>query len=309
MVRHTVFCQHRNRSQKYKYDDIAIFECGDCALVFTPLRKSQSSGKVLYSNYYKNEVPARFRFGLEYVVRLFRFFRAYKLSTIHPQAREILDIGSGRGLTLYYLKKYYRYQKTVGTQLCKKAVEYSRKTLGLTIYNKDLLRINFGKEKFDLITIWHVLEHVTEPEKYIKKISSLLRKYGKIVVEVPNYNSWTRRLTGKYWLGLDLDYHLTFFTPKTISLLVNKFKLKITKVHTFSLEYSTFISVQSLVSKITKTDQLLFKWLQTKDGNFPIVFHVFLFILLTPICLIINLLLYYSKRGEVILLIAKKTGK
>jgi SAM-dependent methyltransferase len=228
------------------------------------------------------------------------------LYTIHPKAKKILDIGSGRGLTLYFLKKYYGYQKTTGTQLCKSAAEHSRRVLGLEVYNKDFLKINFGKEKFDLISLWHILEHVNEPEKYIARTYSLLEKNGKLVIEVPNHDSWSRKLTGKYWLGMDLDYHLTFFSPESISILLKKYGFEIINIHTFSLEYSTFISVQSIVSRITETDQILFKWLQAKNGNSQAIFHLLLFIILMPLCLLINLLLYPSKSGEVLLVVGEK---
>lgn len=124
----------------------------------------------------------------------------------------------------------------------------------MKIYEKDLLEINFGNNKFDIISIWHVLEHVQKPEEYIKKIYSLLKNNGKLLIEVPNFNAWTRKLTGKYWLGLDLEYHLYFFTPESLSTLLKKYGFKIDFVRTFSLEYSTFTSVQSLISWITKTD-------------------------------------------------------
>ena len=305
-MKQQTICFHKNRQERFRYGNVPIYQCQACDLIFTLPKQKRSNVKLLYQNYYKNEIPARFRFGLEYIVRLFRFFRAYKLYTIYPKAKSILDIGSGRGFTLYYLKKYYHYKEAVGTQLNKTAVEFSRKKLGLTIYYKDLLNIDFGKEKFDLITMWHVLEHVTRPEEYIRKIKMLLSRKGKIVIEVPNFNSWTRNLTGKYWLGLDPEYHLTFFTPKTISRLLKKYQFKIIQIHTFSLEYSTFISVQSLVSRITKTDQLFFKWLQTKVQNISLISHVLLFILITPISLLINLPSYFGKWGEVLLVVAEK---
>ena len=297
-------CNHSKSIVTQIYNQISIYRCPVCRLIYIKNTKTIKPKK-LYDKYYQNEISSRFHFGLEYLIKLFRFFRAFKLFTIHPKAKSILDIGSGRGYTLYYLKKYYGYKKTIGTQLCSNAVKFSREKLGLEIYDKDLLKINFKKQKFDLITMWHVLEHVNKPEKYIEKIHSLLNRKGKMIIEVPNFNSWTRKLTNEYWLGMDLKYHLTFFTPESISKLLKKHQFKITDVHTFSLEYSVFLSVQSLVSKITKTDQFFFNWLQTKNHNNTIIPHLFLFLLLTPICLLINLLSYHAKWGEVLLITAK----
>jgi len=303
MVKKT--CNHKKSIEINRFDNQPILQCKKCFLIY--IKNKKKNKNVLYNDYYKNEIPTRFHFGLELIIKLFRFFRAFKLFTVHPKAKSILDVGSGRGFTLYYLKKFYKYKKAIGTQLCRSAVEFSRKKLGLKIHNKDLLKINFNKEKFDLITMWHVLEHVEEPEKYIKKIHSLLNKNGKYIIEVPNFDSWTRKFTGKYWLGMDLKYHLTFFTEKSITKLLKKHGFKISDIHTFSLEYSTFLSAQSIVSKITKTDQLFFNWLQTKNQSIiKIIPHLILFILLIPFCTLINFLSYYEKWGEVLLITAEK---
>lgn len=305
MVR-KAYCRHQNKKFIGRFKNISVYECRDCSLVFSSQLNTLQNASKLYEKFYRNEIPARFRFGLEYFVRKLRLFRAYKLITVFPKANSILDIGSGRGFTLYYLKKYFGYQETVGTQLCSSAVKYSREKLGLTIFDKDLLKIDFGRKKFDIVTLWHVLEHVKEPEKYIQKIHSLLKKNGRIIIEVPNYNSWSRKLTKMYWLGMDLKYHLFFFTPEKLQDILRKNRFVIYKRNTFSFEYSTFLSTQSIVSRITKTDQLFFSWLQDKKEDFFVLPHLLLFLLLGPICFVINLLLYFSNSGEVLFYIAKK---
>lgn len=301
-----MICDHKNGIEPYQFYKIPIYKCRDCNSIFTEKYGKDIDARALYRDYYRNEIAGRFRFGIEYVIRSFRFFRALKIFTIYPQATSILDIGSGRGFMLYYLKKYYGYQRTVGTQISKNAFEFSKDKLHLEIYNKDLLELFPDKTSFDIVTIWHVLEHVTQPEKYIEKIHSLLNDRGKLIIEVPNFNSWTRRLTGKYWLGLDIDYHITFFTPESLSHILKKHNFKINTIHTFSLEYSTFISAQSFVSLITKSDQLFFQYLQNSNFSLRLIPHIFLFILISPISFLINAALYFSGRGEVLLVVAEK---
>jgi len=300
-------CNHQNYKEIYKFDTVSLYTCHKCGLIFTNKYWEHFDPEDLYETYYRNETAGRFNFRIECAIRLFRFFRAFKIFTIYPRAKSILDIGSGRGFMLYYLKKYYKYQKTIGTQISKYALEFSRSKLGLEIYDKDLLELSLDNATFDIITVWQVLEHVSEPEKYIEKIFNLLNNHGKLVVEVPNFNSWTRALTNKYWLGLDLDYHITFFTPESLSFLLKKYGFKIKTVHTFSLEYSTFISLQSFISLLTKSNHLFFQYVQTSAFSKRIIGHVFLFILLAPIYFLVNGLLYFSKRGEVLLIIAEKS--
>lgn len=298
-------CSHKNKEIAYQFDNEALYRCGDCQLVFI-VKKEEFNPRRLYENYYENELSGRFKFGIESVIRAFRFFRAFKIFTIYPRAKTILDVGSGRGFTLYYLKNFFGYRIAEGTQIAKNALRFSRERLGLTIRDKDLSELSLGEKQFDIISSWHVLEHVLTPEKYVKKMCELLRGSGKLIIEVPNFNSWTRKFTGKYWLGLDLKHHLTFFNSESLSGMLNKHGFRIQMVRTFSLEYSTFISVQSLVSLATGTDHLIFGWLQNGKFTPRLVFHIALFVMLTPICFIINLLLFFSKRGEVLLITASK---
>jgi len=202
-------CKHYNRKKIQDFDHKALYLCNECGLIFIDVEKNFDP-KSIYKKYYKEDISGRFNFGVEYIVKLFRFIRAYKINKIHPKAKSILDIGSGRGYMLYYLKKYFKYHTAVGTQISQNALEFSKNKLKLEIYGKDLLELDFNNKHFDIITILHVLEHVSQPEKYIEKIYNLLNNQGKLIVKMPNFNSWTRSFTDKYWLALDLDHHLTF---------------------------------------------------------------------------------------------------
>ena len=298
-------CGHKDCREVEKFDGAPISRCAKCGLIFSEKHGKDFDPRILYEEYYRNEIADRFNIVAECIVRLFRFFRAFKIFTVYPGAKSALDIGSGRGFFLYYLKKFYGYRKAVGTQISENAVEFSRNRLGLEIYDKDLLELSFDNT-FDIVTMWHVLEHIAEPEIYIEKIYTLLNKNGKLVIEVPNFKSWTRRLTKRYWLGLDLDYHITFFTPESLSSLLKKYNFKIKTVHTFSLEYSVFMSAQSIVSLITRTNHLFFKFLQGKGFGPGILLHTLLFIVISPLSLFINAILYFSKRGEVLFIIAQR---
>lgn len=302
----TAACEHQNRTVEAHYDPFTLHRCMNCGLIWAESAAPPPAPEDLYDDFYKNEIGGRFSFGIEYVVRALRLFRALKIFTINPRAKSVLDIGSGRGFMLYYLKKYFGYEKAVGTQISRPAVEFSRRKLGLEIYDQDLLDLPVEDEKYDVVTIWHVLEHVRKPEQYIQRIFHVLKPGGNLIVEVPNYNSWTRKFTGRFWLGLDLDYHLYFFNPDTLGGMLRKHGFEIRKIHTFSFEYSTFISVQSLLSRLAGSDQVFFQWLQGKKKSRWIALHAVAFVFLAPICFLINMLLYFTRRGEVLLIVAQK---
>ncbi len=306
----TKTCAHTNRRLFSKFDDVQLYECTECSLIFREPTDLDRSPELLYADFYKNEMTSRFRSLVEYVVRLLRFYRALKIFTIAPRAKTILDIGSGRGFTLYCLRKFFRYRRTAGTQISRPALEFSRDTLGLEIYGEDLLKRSWENDSFEVVTMWHVLEHVVSPEQYIAKIYDILISDGLLIIEVPNLSSWTRKLTGKYWLGLDLKYHLSFFSPASLITMLKRHGFIATLVHTFSLEYSTFLSAQSIISRFTKTNQLLFQWLQGKKFSLgKLVAHGVLTAIIIPVCLLINLALFFTKKGEVLCIVAKKMPK
>ena len=303
-----MICQNKNSEIILETKGYKLYKCLSCKIIFAHKDKKENlDSQKIYENYYKKETASRFGSIVELVVKAFRFIRAYKISILEPNYKNILDIGSGRGWMLYFLKKYFKYERTVGTQIADNAYIFSKEKLGLEIYDKDLLELPF-KDTFDVITMLHVLEHVENPEKYVEKIYELLSKNGSLFMEVPNYDAWARRFTGKYWLALDLRHHLLFFTPYSLISLLKKYNFKIKRVKTFSLEYSTFTSTQSFVNLITNSDSYFFEWLQSSDKTLglKIIWHTFLFAVLFLPCFLINLCLYFSKSGEVITIIAQK---
>jgi len=304
-----MICENKNSVTILKTKGYTLSKCLSCGIIFSNKdEKEILDSKDIYSNYYKKEKSNRFGFFVESIVKIFRLLRSYKIFLLKPKAKSILDIGSGRGWMLYFLKKYFKYERTAGTQIAENAYLFSKEKLKLEIYNKDLLELSLDG-KFDVITLWHVLEHVENPEGYIEKIHELLNDDGVLYIEVPNWNSWTRVLAGKYWLALDLKHHLTFFTPKSLSTLLKKYNFKVKKINTFSFEYSTFTSIQSIVNLITNSDSYFFTSLGSRKFNLKIVLHTILFILLFLPCLIINLCLYFSRKGEVIALIIEKNDR
>jgi 2-polyprenyl-3-methyl-5-hydroxy-6-metoxy-1,4-benzoquinol methylase len=303
-----MICSNENSKIVLETKGHKLHRCLACNLIFSTENNPQKleTAKV-YREYYQKENASRFGGVIERVVKAFRYLRAYRIATLRPNAKSILDIGSGRGWMLYFLKKYFKFERTAGTQIAENAYRFSKEKLQLEIYNADLLKLDFS-EKFDVVSILHVLEHVKKPEAYVEKMYELLNDKGLLFLEVPNYNAWSRILTNQHWLALDLKHHLFFFTPSSLTNLLLKYNFKIKKIRTFSLEYSAFTSTQSLVNMLTNTDSYFFKWLQKRNFELKIIWHILLFIILFLPCFLINLALYFSKYGEVLTIVAEKNA-
>ena len=139
----------------------------------------------------------------------------------------LLDVGCGTGLFILAAKK--NGLNVFGIDLSEKVVEYGKNKFNLDLKNKDFLK---QKGKFDLITMRYLLEHTTDPRKYIKKTSKLLDGGGLLFLKLPNINSFSSKLCKEYWEWMSPPAHLMFFSPKKISKLLFEEGFKILKIET-----------------------------------------------------------------------------
>ena len=82
---------------------------------------------------------------------------------------------------------------------------------------------------FDMITLWHVLEHLNEPKKIVNLIEEKLINKGYVVVEVPNFNSFQHLISKNNWIHLDCPRHVTHFTKEGLINFFGNKKFKIIK--------------------------------------------------------------------------------
>jgi len=78
----------------------------------------------------------------------------------------------------------------------------------------------YASEHFDLITLWHVIEHLPHPLATLREVRRLLRPRGRVIILTPRWGSLESLLFGRYWSGLDLPRHLWFFTDRSLQALI-----------------------------------------------------------------------------------------
>ncbi len=103
---------------------------------------------------------------------------------------------------------------------------------------------NYGSEKFQIITLWHVLEHMRDVETQIELLASLLEPEGTLIVAVPNFKSYDARIYDGYWAAYDVPRHLWHFSRDAITTLFSRHKLKLidTKPMIFDAFYVSLLS-------------------------------------------------------------------
>jgi len=166
----------------------------------------------------------------------------------------LLDIGAGTGDFLLTAKQ--NGWNTIG-------VEPSEKAKGIAI-NKGIQFSDSTQEleshSFDVITMWHVLEHVPNLEIQIKELKRLVKPNGTIIIAVPNYKSYDANYYGKFWAAFDVPIHFWHFSKKAIQLLFEKENLKLEKVLPMKFD-SFYVSLLSEKYKNGKMNYLKAIWI------------------------------------------------
>lgn len=197
--------------------NLEIFECLDCGLVFL------SENSHIDDKYYEDSnMHQDFDFNKwrnETLVDDMRRFKFLKNSLIN---KRILDFGSGNGGFLRFAKDISK--KVLGIELEKAVISYYKEE-NIPLENN----LNNINEKFDVITSFHVIEHIKEPLEILEKLSNLLEDNGKLIIEVPNANDALLTIYENesfshftYW-----SCHLYLYTQHTLKLLAKKAGLEV----------------------------------------------------------------------------------
>jgi 2-polyprenyl-3-methyl-5-hydroxy-6-metoxy-1,4-benzoquinol methylase len=179
----------------------------------------------------------------------------------------LLDLGCGTG---EFAMEMRRRNLEVAVTEINDAVLADLRTQGIEAKRPDeAMRDGFSAE-FDVITCWHVLEHVEQPLALAKWARTQLHAEGVFQVTVPSLSSWQARMFGAEWLHLDVPRHRYHFTPATLNQLLEKAGFKIVHTATFALEYDLFGWIQSALNRVCSRPNVLFEKLTSQaEANAP----------------------------------------
>ncbi len=176
------------------------------------------------------------------------------INSCSPTKGNLLDIGAGTGDFLLSAKQ--NGWKTIG-------VEPSQKAKGIAISKG----ITFSEstqdlesKSFDVITMWHVLEHVPDLEIQIQELKRLVRPNGTIIIAVPNFKSYDANYYGKFWAAYDVPIHFWHFSKTAIQILFEKENIKLEKVLPMKFD-SFYVSLLSEKYKNGKMNYLKAFWI------------------------------------------------
>lgn len=198
-----------------------VYKCSSCGLgMLDPIPSPEELAALYRETYFVGHydegvtpgTPAM-RKRLSQEGHRIKFLRSFK------KTGRILDIGCGRGYFLMACRE--RGFDVQGFDVSEDGAAYVRETLGIPVMTGKLEGA-FESSVFDVVTMWHSLEHTSYPAKYLELAKHWLKPEGILVIDVPNYSGTDARLKWDEWEDWDLPYHLLHFTPRSLDTLLQR---------------------------------------------------------------------------------------
>ncbi|HEX7042356.1 MAG TPA: class I SAM-dependent methyltransferase, partial [Patescibacteria group bacterium] len=220
----------------------SLYECSDCSFIFTfpqPKETKQINQRIYDS---KEELESRIaNFPIEYqrakehVLK----FKKYKKSGRY------LDVGCSYGIGLKAAKDLGF--DVLGVEPTKKAAEYAKKHFNVKVIQKTLENAKIKTNSFDVVSLYDVLEHIPNPNKFLQEIRRILKPHGLLVIQSPNIESVAFTLLRTNWNWLLVPNHLWHFSKASISNILDKNGFKTKKFITSDNIYDFSSNLKSKV--------------------------------------------------------------
>ncbi|MDO8493088.1 MAG: class I SAM-dependent methyltransferase [bacterium] len=285
-------------------EEFSLIGCFDCEIVVTDFGPDKKN----LGDYYGDQYYGNRKSLSEDVINRLRIRQIFKIAGIAP--RKLLDIGCGNGS--FFMKFRELGWLAFGTELA--PPEHLKNGAGEFIYKGDLMENSFESVSFELVTMWHSLEHISNPLEYMKEALRILKDGGVLIAEVPNFRSWQSQIFKENWFHLDVPRHLMHFSPKGLAVLLQKAGFRNVEVTAGSFIYQIYGYLQSILNFFSRRKNMLFDLLNgkidltaaAKAHPIDLIVNIILFLPAAAFSLIFSVLEILSGRSGIILVSAKK---
>lgn len=210
-------------------EDFEIHKCQECGLLFTEPRPAPDKIDRYYQSeeYYSHQENKNgFIPKIYESVKKVNLRHKRKLATEGLKVGTMLEIGCGVGDFLHEMEQ--NGWICTGIEPSKEAKTIAKTRVKADILNpEELARLK--DESFDLITMWHVLEHVDNLKEEVMHLQRLLKKDGRLVLALPNFKSADAEYYREYWAAYDVPRHLNHFCRESINNIFKNTRLKLKK--------------------------------------------------------------------------------
>ncbi|QNF32675.1 class I SAM-dependent methyltransferase [Adhaeribacter swui] len=212
-------------------ESFVIVQCDNCGFKFTNPRPDEAS---IGQYYQSEEYISHTNKATSITNQAYKLVRTYtikqKVDLINRLSAKgaILDYGCGTGNFLAACKKNgWQVQGYEPSELARAQAE---ELLTQKILNASIALETIPKESFQVITLWHVLEHIHTLNDTFKKLVQLTKPEGKLIIAVPNADSHDAQVYRENWAAYDVPRHLYHFNQATMKRFLKKHKIELTEV-------------------------------------------------------------------------------
>lgn len=233
-------------SIKKDANDYQIARCAMCSHVYTAFEKEVNFQLYYDDNDYKVKDTRKTIF---FNIQEWEYIRVLKQieKLVSSKPISLLDFGAGKGLFLNFASNFGFFVSGVETSLPR--ANYAKQVFGLNLATDNYEKGLIFNDKFDVVTLLHVLEHLEHPNNLLKELfQSNLKQNGLAVIEVPNFDSLQSKWGAKYWMHLDIPRHLNHFSPNYLKDMLKPLGFEIIKEEYFSLHLGIIGMIQSIWS-------------------------------------------------------------
>ena len=292
-MRSCLICKgQKGFGQKIKARGFTYIICKNCGgATLVPRGKVlRCITKIYRPEYYDWHDPDGFR-KFFYKIRIYESYPDW-VERVAGASGKVLDVGAGVPKFLLTMKR--RGWKPYAQELSKDQSKKIANELGSKrVISGDFEKVDIPWKSLRVITFWHVLEHVRQPVKALKKVRSLLADDGYVFAEMPNLNSLVWRLVGDSYALLSIPGHSFYFSESSLRKLFLVCGYDTVEI-TYPLKYNTILA-SSLVSLLSK-----------KVGIKQPMFLSFIYYTIMPFAFLLNIVTSFFGRSEVIRVSAVK---
>jgi len=202
--------------------DSWVVQCLRCGLVYLNPRPTRERIGIYYPPNYQASMLSLLARGKTNLIARWGFGIIRRRRTPSAQGVRLLDVGCSNGAYLAAMRE--KGWDVEGVEFNRDAVDYARNSRQLKVTHGDVEQVlgQLAGNNFDVVTMWHVLEHAFDPAAALQQIRRVLKPGGIVMLEVPNYASPLASLFKSYWFPLDIPRHLYQFTPSTLKTMLAK---------------------------------------------------------------------------------------
>jgi 2-polyprenyl-3-methyl-5-hydroxy-6-metoxy-1,4-benzoquinol methylase len=259
-------CGKDNTVLLFKAEGFNIVKCKSCGLTYVNPRFKEAERKDVYSEGYFRGTLSNMR-GIDHFAR----WEEIQQGSVERMAKimrykapgKILDVGCAIGSLLETARSYG--WECYGIELSSFAADYAREKLNLNVFCGTLEQANYPENFFDVITLYHVIEHLPDPTATLMHCRKLLKPDGILVVEVPDFGSAQAQRLKESYHYVKPQEHIYYFTTDTLKKLLRKSGFKPSKIF---LKGGTGLLCPSGIKKVDKAKDFIvrhmkyFKWIR-----------------------------------------------